>query len=90
MHSIYKRAVDFYGSILQMLMLVEECGEMVVAISHYRRGKLSQAQLAEHVADLEIMCSQMRVIVGDRVVEDQKQKKLVDLESRLNDTWLGR
>ena len=48
---LYQRALSHWGRVPQLLMLAEECSECSVAVLHYLRGRGSDEQLAEEVAD---------------------------------------
>ena len=69
-------AVEKWGVDAQMDMLTEECGELIVATNHYRRGRISVDKFLEEVADVEILLEQMRHIFGDKHVEAAIDRKL--------------
>lgn len=75
-----QQAIKKWGIDFQMMMAQEECGELVACISQFKRGRRTKNQLAEEIADVEIMCSQLRIIIGDSIVDHEKQKKLERLE----------
>lgn len=63
--ALFQNLIDTYGQDAQLNMAVEELGELIVSIQHYRRldewGKVgSLDQIAEEVADVELMCEQLR------------------------------
>lgn len=74
--SLYRQVIDLFGSDHQMDQAIEECAELVVAIRHYRRGRASLSDIAEEIADVEIMMAQLRHVVGDTLVEREKARKL--------------
>lgn len=45
-----QRAVDTFPSLAQALMLAEECGELVVAVSHVERGRAQAVDLPTEIA----------------------------------------
>ena len=63
-------------------MLVEECAELIVAVNHYDRGKITIEDLFSEVADVEIMIGQMKTWIEDTTVnfEKIKQEKLERLQ----------
>lgn len=71
-----RQVVDLYGADQQMDQAIEECAELVVAIRHYRRNRASLTAIAEEIADVEIMMAQLRHVVGDDLVEQEKARKL--------------
>ena len=77
---IYRKAVEHFGISNQVKMAIEECGELIVSLSHIRRRKDTIFGVAAEVADVEIMCGQLRVMLTDNIVEKVKKKKLRRLE----------
>ncbi len=77
---ILQQAVKKWGIDFQMMMAQEECGELIAAISQFKRGRKDKKQLAEEIADVEIMCSQLRIIIGHNIVDVEKLKKICRLE----------
>lgn len=51
--NICKKAVNVFGKDVQEMMFIEECGELLQAISKKRRG--FKSNIAEEIADVEIM-----------------------------------
>jgi len=61
-------AFQTIGTQMQMVIAMEELAEMAVAISHLMRGRQgAAAELAEEIADVEMVCTSMRLLVGDHV-----------------------
>lgn len=79
---VLKEAIRVYGPGAQREQLAEECAELIVAISHFRRGRIGHAELAEEMADVEIMIDQMRVL-GGAEIDAAKAKKIDRLAERL-------
>jgi len=69
------QVIDLYGTENQMDQAIEECAELIVAIRHYRRGRSGLTAIAEEIADVEIMMTQLRHVVGDDLVEREKERK---------------
>lgn len=81
---LYLKAVDRWGQDAQLRMVQEECAELIVAINKWSRAmKGSGDFITEEVADVEIMCGQMRAIFGDRDIDGVKAQKLERLRRRL-------
>lgn len=57
---IFKRAIATYGSEAQERQAIEECAELIQAISHKHRGR--EHNIAEEIADVEIMLEQLKII----------------------------
>lgn len=79
---LYKRALQAWGPENQRGMLAEECSELAVAVSHFKRGRIEVDGLCEEIADVEIMIGQMRIMYGS-IVDRIKNNKLSRLEKRL-------
>ena len=83
---IEKDAVETYGMDSQMRMLQEECGELIVAVGHYLRGREgSIANLCEELADVKIMVEQMEIALDNPAIEDLYDYKLGRLKKRLEE-----
>ena len=57
---VLQRALDTYGSTLQIVVMMEEMSELQKELCKYLRGKYSPANIAEEIADVEIMLEQMK------------------------------
>ena len=80
---IYLQALARCGGEAQMDMAIEECAELIQAIQHRRRGRVSDDAVASEVADVLIMCGQLRLLFGASRVDDNIDLKLRRLEGRL-------
>jgi len=60
--SIFKRAIARFGVSNQVLMIIEECSELILAISHYNRDRVKCVAVMEEVVDMTIMLEQARLI----------------------------
>lgn len=77
---LYRRAIEIFGEREQINKLGEEMAELWVAICHYREGRGTVNNIAEELADVQIMTEQMCLIFGceDAVLfyRDQKTERL--------------
>lgn len=55
---VVKRAIEHYGKDVQSTVCMEECAELIQAISKEKRGKSDKSHLAEEMADV-IICIEM-------------------------------
>ena len=79
---IYCTAIMKYGTFQQELVAVEECSELIQAIIHKHRGR--PHNLAEEIADVEIMLEQLKLINDCcEEVEQKKRFKIARLLCRL-------
>jgi hypothetical protein len=83
--NLYEKAVRVWGTESQLRMLQEECGELIAQVNRIARGRGDMVELACEIADVEIMCAQARVIVGNIAVDRAKATKLIRLRQRLGE-----
>lgn len=77
-------ALDTWGTEAQVSMVFEEMAELQNAICKYRRGRCTVEDVAEEVADVEIMLEQLKLIFTlEPKVSDYRQEKLRRLAQRL-------
>lgn len=78
---ILKTAIETFGETEQENLAQEECAELIQAISKKHRGK--NHNIAEEIADVEIMLEQLKIINNCREevrrIQDQKIKRLLYL-----------
>lgn len=77
-------AIARFGRQAQHAMAIEECAELIVALSHISRDRIPVSELAGEIADVQIMLEQL-VIMYDcsNAVEAIKRQKLARLARRL-------
>lgn len=81
-----KQIAEFYGFTSQADMLTEEAAEYMVALNKLRRGK-SEAykNIKEEVADVLVIASQLRYLLGsdeiDRIMRKKIKRQLQRIES---------
>jgi len=68
--NIYKQATDIFGSKAQIIVAIEEMSELIQALTKHLRTDLVTDNLAEEIADVEIMIEQLRTIfvgINDKI-----------------------
>lgn len=85
-HPICKRALETWGKTAQMLMVIEEMSELTKEIlKNINRHKDNISEIIEETADVEIMLEQLKANYKiEQEVIEYKQKKLLQIEERLN------
>ena len=78
---VLQRALDTYGSALQIVVMMEEMSELQKELCKYLRGKYSPANIAEEIADVEQM--KMLFCCADDV-HDVRRRKVERLKERLD------
>ncbi len=81
-NNLYIQAFHLWGIKMQLLMVMEECAELQHACSKKIRDiNASVSQVTEEIADVEIMCEQIKCIWSLRSdVSKIKQNKLNKLK----------
>lgn len=82
--NLYQEALDKWGQEAQIDMAIEEMGELIVALKHFKRGRIGAHKVAEEVADVSSMMKQLEIIVGHANVYEWAQHKLRRLEARID------
>ena len=76
------KAVCEWGKTAQVDMMIEECGELVSALSQERRGR--KVDVASEIADVMIMAEQMRIMYGAYEVDVAINAKMYRLKQKLD------
>jgi NTP pyrophosphatase (non-canonical NTP hydrolase) len=79
------RAIDHFGIQHQEAKLLEELGELIVEISREDDGRSSGDSIREELADVIIMCEQMRTVYGAAKVDKWIERKLARLEGMIKE-----
>lgn len=81
---LYRLAISTYGAQAQTMMVMEEMAELQKELCKHARGKENRAQIAEEIADVQIMLEQMELLHDCAgLVAGFKAQKLDRLEKRL-------
>lgn len=81
--SIYNDALNNWGYLNQLFMVMEECGELLNVLAKAKRNRASKVDIITELADVSIMVEQMAFFYGleDFIIE--KERKLQRLKKRL-------
>lgn len=83
---IYRKAVSRFGKLDQLIVATEELSELQKELCKTLRGKMNIDNIAEEIADVEIMLAQLHIIFNiDHKIEKQKQIKLERLSKMLEE-----
>lgn len=87
------KAIEVYGRMPQIDMMIEEMSELTKALCKYKRAYFDVAETAmptdiydnvcEEVADVKIMIRQMEMLFGESNVEAEMREKIERLQRRL-------
>ena len=88
---IFRSAIDTYGEVMQITVAFEEMSELQKELCKYLRGSGSQENIAEEIADVEIMMEQMKMLFNCEAsvlqVREKKVKRLKERMDVLNDGY---
>lgn len=87
--NIYEEAVSKFGAESQIEKMIEECAELIFALQKRKRG--GKSNVPEELADVEIMCEQMRIVFGPMKIDSIKKMKISRLTNLIfspkTDLW---
>ena len=84
MNEILNKAIEVNGVDYQMNVAIEELSELQKEICKMKRGIGSNLNLAEEMADVEIVLEELKMIYNNRdMVEVYKKRKVERLAERL-------
>lgn len=78
---VVKKSIEHYGKDVQSTVCMEECAELIQAISKEKRGKSDKDHLAEEMADV-LICIQMLRQIYD-IQEDSLESQIAIKEERI-------
>ena len=82
---VVKRTIEHYGKDVQSTVCMEECAELIQAISKEKRGKSDKSHLAEEMADVIICIEMLKQIysISDDMISDWIQIKEARIIERI-------
>ena len=87
---VYKKALETWGQETQITMVFEEMSELQKELCKALRGEKVAGNIAEEIADVEIMLEQMKLLFEiESLVRANKMYKLERLDERLEGQWNG-
>lgn len=82
---VVKRSIEHYGKDLQSTVCMEECAELIQAISKEKRGKSDKEHLSEEMADVIICIEMLKEIysISDDMISEWIQIKEARIIERI-------
>lgn len=77
---LYQRTLEVWGEQAQYDQAAEECAELITALMHYRREKISDQQVIDELADVILMAGQLKWMFGAERVDAAVNRKRGKLE----------
>ena len=85
MNDVLSKAIRKFGFDMQQAIAIEEMSELTKELCKYKRGAENFKQIAEEIADVEIMLEQLKIMFNcKRDVEVYREDKIKRLADRLN------
>lgn len=85
MNKILRGALNKWGAQMQMILTMEDLAELTKEISKHIRGFSNNEEIAEEIADVEIMLEQLKLIFNNsKAISHYKEIKLIRLEQLIN------
>lgn len=80
---ICEACLKLWGKPAQTLMIIEECAELIKALTKYNRrfNKTGYSQVCEEIADVEIMLDQARIMFDTNLIDNYKEEKITRLNN---------
>lgn len=88
LQTIWRQSIDHYGKQLQSIVCMEECAELIQAISKkLRKDTSSNDVLAEEMADVIVCLHQLKMMYGiaDKAISDWVEAKTLRLAKRMEE-----
>lgn len=82
---IVERVAKHYGFLPHLDMMIEKCGEMIVAINHYKQQKVTNRTLIVEYVELWIVLKQMGVFLDEYSISNIIDYKLRRAERVINE-----
>jgi NTP pyrophosphatase (non-canonical NTP hydrolase) len=84
---LLKQAVEMWGTDAQLWMLVEECGELIKAVSKMHRASSDQHEaikaFVDELVDVSVMVDQWKLEVGKETFDRARDLKMRRLAGKL-------
>lgn len=89
LQTIWRQSIDHYGRQLQSIVCMEECAELIQAISKkLRKDTSSNDVLSEEMADVIICLHQLKMMYGitDKEIHNRVVAKTLRLAKRMEES----
>ena len=82
---LYQKAIDKWGEKSQIMIAIEEAGELITVLAKYGRNinGSTKIDVVNEIADMKIMIEQLELIFDEELVEEAYIVKTMRLEQYL-------
>lgn len=81
--AIYRETLQKWGTEAQYDQAIEECAELIAALKHFKRNKVSEKEIISELADVTLMIGQLSWMFGQDKVDVAVLEKLEKLKGLL-------
>lgn len=89
-YKIITEALDVFGADHQIDKCIEECGELIAALTRYRDGRATVADVVDELSDVCVMQRQMARHFGPADVERRTAEKMERLAALIAERKVGK
>lgn len=80
---VFKKTIKKWGNEAQYDQMIEECAELIAVLKHFKRGKVTESEVIDELADVVLMAHQLMFMFGEESVYRAIDKKLDKLRGLL-------
>lgn len=80
---IVKTGIEVHGKEFQLIMLGEECGELLTAASQHWRGRVGKDDVVTEIADVFIMIDCIKELYG--ITDEEIDNKITSQYTKFRD-----
>ncbi|MEJ2200374.1 MAG: antitoxin [Desulfuromonadaceae bacterium] len=81
--SIYRATLEKWGTEAQYDQAIEECAELIAALKHFKRNRVSETEIISELADVTLMIGQLSWMFGQEKIDAAVREKLEKLKQLL-------
>ena len=78
-----KKMGEYCGRDASINQACEECAELIVALNHHRRGRVSEEEVCLEIADVIMMAEELRLVYGPDVVDKKIKQQVSIVDDRI-------
>jgi NTP pyrophosphatase (non-canonical NTP hydrolase) len=80
---LYQATLEKWGEEAQYDQAIEECAELIASLKHFKRGKVTEAEIIDELADVTLMVGQLTWMFGAEKIDQAIKEKLLKLNKLL-------
>ncbi|APG26354.1 MAG: MazG nucleotide pyrophosphohydrolase domain-containing protein [Syntrophotalea acetylenica] len=81
---IFDATLQKWGIEAQYDQAIEECAELIAALKHFKRGKVTESEIIDELADVILMTQQLVFMLGEDRVDSAITRKVEKLRLLLH------